>query len=108
MADNACTSIYDEKLDRVKEKGYMDAVVVCGSEGEVKNDPLSNNIFQYYGSTPLKMDQESVIQKSNVWTMIALQDGDNDDQLRQRVAWALSQIVVVTSKQRTSLFFCFP
>ena len=89
----------------MKEKGYMDAVVVCGSEGEVKNDPLSNNIFQYYGSTPLKMDQESVIQKSNVWTMIALQDGDNDDQLRQRVAWALSQIVVVTSKQINDLAY---
>jgi len=77
----------------------MDAVVVCGSEGEVKNDPLSNNVFQYFGSTPLKMDLESVLQKSSAWTMIALKAGNNDDQLRQRVAWALSQIIVVTSKQ---------
>ena len=77
----------------------MDAVVVCGSVGEVKNDPLVNNVFTLYGSTNLKMDQESVIQKTNAWTMIALKDGVNDDQLRQRVAWALSQIIVVTLRQ---------
>jgi hypothetical protein len=35
-------------------------------------------------------------QKSQVWNMIALQ---SEDQLRQRVAWALSQIIVVTEKQ---------
>ena len=59
--EHACTSTFgweDQKLDRVKGHGYMDAVVVCGSEGEVKNDPLSNNVFQYFGSTPLKMDLE--------------------------------------------------
>lgn len=36
------------------------------------------------------------LQKSNVWNMIAL---SAQDQLRQRMAWALSQILVVTPKQ---------
>ena len=35
-------------------------------------------------------------QKRNAWTMIAL---ESDDQLRQRMAWALSQIVVITPNQ---------
>jgi len=35
-------------------------------------------------------------QKRNAWTMIAL---DSNDQLRQRMAWALSQIVVITPNQ---------
>ena len=35
-------------------------------------------------------------QKRNAWAMIAL---DSDDQLRQRMAWALSQIVVITPNQ---------
>jgi uncharacterized protein (DUF1800 family) len=36
------------------------------------------------------------LQKSNVWNMIAL---SVQDQLRQRMAWALSQILVVSEKQ---------
>jgi len=36
------------------------------------------------------------LQKSNVWNMIAL---SAKDQLRQRMAWALSQILIVTSEQ---------
>lgn len=35
-------------------------------------------------------------QKVDVWNTIVLQ---SEDQLRQRMAWALSQILVVTSKQ---------
>ena len=35
--------------------------------------------------------------KKNVWAMIALEE--DNDQLRQRVAWALSQILVVTPNQ---------
>ena len=35
-------------------------------------------------------------QKKDIWSMIAL---ENDDQLRQRMAWALSQILVVTPNQ---------
>ena len=36
------------------------------------------------------------LQKSNAWNMITL---SAQDQLRQRMAWALSQILVVTPKQ---------
>jgi uncharacterized protein (DUF1800 family) len=36
------------------------------------------------------------LQKSNVWNMIAL---SAQDQLRQRMAWALSQILVITPHQ---------
>jgi uncharacterized protein (DUF1800 family) len=35
-------------------------------------------------------------QRRNVWAMIAL---DGNDQLRQRMAWALSQLIVVTPLQ---------
>lgn len=38
-------------------------------------------------------------QKSDVWNMIAL---ESSDQLRQRMAWALSQILVITSSQVNS------
>lgn len=72
------------------------AVVVCGSPNEVSNDPLVNNVFYNYWSTWLKDEDEYREQKKNVWNMIAL---EADDQLRQRVAWALSQTLVITPNQ---------
>ena len=40
-------------------------------------------------------------QKSHVWMMVVLQ---GSDQLRQRVAWALSQILVITPEQINAAF----
>ena len=93
---------------------------MCGSPGEVANDPQITNVFtsadnskymgsHYFMKLLLKMMIQIIFyyftavgfdypegQKSDVWNMIALQ---GDDQLRQRMAWALSQILVVTPKQ---------
>ena len=41
-APNACSSTY-------KKDNYGDAVVVCGSPGEVSNDPLAKNVFATLG-----------------------------------------------------------
>lgn len=72
--------------------------LVCGSNHEVANDPEGDPIFQLARATEVKNDGETEAQKRNVWSMIALSD-DTTDQLRQRVAWALSQILVITQNQ---------
>ena len=72
--------------------------LVCGSNHEVANDPEGDPIFQLARATEVKNDGETEAQKRNVWTMISLSDSTKD-QLRQRVAWALSQILVITQNQ---------
>lgn len=84
-APNSCSSAY--KKDR-----HGDYVLVCGSPNEVANDPLAQNTFAPLGDVRTPTPN----QKRNVWAAIALQ---SDDQLRQRVAWALSQILVITPNQ---------
>lgn len=73
--------------------------VVCGSPFEVANDPslggsaASNSTFDaatvYLRSTP---SRDLELQRRTVWIKAALED---TGQLRQRVAWALSQILVI-------------
>mmetsp|Transcript_6781 Transcript_6781/g.9027 ORF Transcript_6781/g.9027 Transcript_6781/m.9027 type:complete len:2086 (+) Transcript_6781:84-6341(+) len=69
-------------------------VVVCGSPGEISNNPYNDNTFSV--SVDEDWDVESSTwmetQKNSVWTMIAV---TSLDQLRQRMAFALSQILVV-------------
>ena len=79
---------------------------VCGSPGETSNDPGLGNRFHYsqnrqadvqfpkLSSSDARMN--SVNSKVAVWTMIAL---NAPDQLRQRMAFALAQIPVVTIAQ---------
>jgi hypothetical protein len=74
-------------------------VLVCGSPFEVAND-LSLGGSQGRGAYDSKNtdfsstnDDDFTKQKRIVWTQIAFAA---KDQLRQRVAWALSQILVVT------------
>ncbi len=86
---NACASSYEKE-------NAGDAVVICGSPGEVANGDIINNTFHYGETTNIKFGEEMQRQKKNVWNMIAL---SSEDQLRQRVAWALSQILVVTPNQ---------
>jgi cullin-associated NEDD8-dissociated protein 1 len=88
---------------------------VCGSPGEVASDPSKNHRYEMYrGLTraigvnnvwdqgreeryrPYRHDDRAA--KNIVWSSIAMHQ---DDQLRGRVAWALSQILV-TSEQTTS------
>jgi len=44
-ASNACSSTYNKDNNG-------DAVVVCGSPGEVANDPLAQNVFAPLGKFP--------------------------------------------------------
>jgi len=76
----------------------------CGSPGEIANDPSMGHQFPFYtrkGSDPDSFldnrygtKQNSRLAKSTVWVAKAL---TSDDQLRQRMAWALSQIIVLSA-----------
>ena len=83
-----CSSLYE------KESG--DAVVVCGSRNEVGNGVNRESIFNFAESAETKSNAQYANQKKNVWSMIAL---GSPDQLRQRVAWALSQILAISPSQ---------
>ena len=77
----------------------------CGSPGEVANDPLMGNLY-YFGKQRYKQVasygqqemlkpyrlRQNAIQKQMIHTMLALHA---PDQLRQRVAWALAQVLVI-------------
>jgi hypothetical protein len=66
-------------------------VVVCGSMGEVSNDPSFTEVFDVNSNEFTVSSSDSLNnQKSVVWTEVALY---GDDQLRQRMAWALAQII---------------
>ena len=86
---NTCM-VYNEAISTIK--GQEGGTVVCGSIGEVAPDPLNDD---YYDNLNYHLDvlNYRAIHK-RVWQQIAL---FSDDQLRQRVAWALSQIMVVPS-----------
>ncbi len=77
-----------------------EGVVVCGSRGEVANNlniPVEKaNRFKFFETASSVFFNGFGRQRENVWSMIAL---EAPDQLRQRVAWALSQILVVTPNQ---------
>ena len=84
-----------ESINYTDSKG----VIVCGSPFEVAND-LSLGGSQGRGAYDSDVPDFSTTdfvdfmkQKRIVWTEIAL---NAKDQLRQRVAWALSQILVVS------------
>jgi len=65
-------------------------VLVCGSPNESANDPSLG--YQFDVSTGQDTESGLERQREYVWTMVGL---NAEDQLRQRVAWALSQILVV-------------
>ena len=83
-----------------------DLTEICGSPGEVANDPELGNRFYYAqesnvdvqfptdNQADFKMDIHNL--KTAVWTGLAIKA---PDQLRQRVAFALSQILVVSVQQ---------
>merc|ERR1711862_536225 len=73
------------------KEGDNSKVLVCGSPGEISND-LSQP-FQFDANTGFEtISWTPGNNRKYVWLMIALK---SSDQLRQRVAWALSQILVV-------------
>eukprot|EP00408_Alexandrium_pacificum_P016694 CAMPEP_0171184308 /NCGR_PEP_ID=MMETSP0790-20130122/15723_1 /TAXON_ID=2925 /ORGANISM="Alexandrium catenella, Strain OF101" /LENGTH=1834 /DNA_ID=CAMNT_0011649303 /DNA_START=65 /DNA_END=5569 /DNA_ORIENTATION=+ len=80
--------------------------VSCGSPGEVASKPAAGHHFSLYrtsDSDSVDNDYDSryanrmsrTLSKSTVWTMKAL---EAQDQLRQRVAWAMSQIFVASTQ----------
>ena len=86
---NTCM-IYNEAISTIK--GRKGGAVVCGSIGEVAPDPLNDD---YYDNLNYHLDFMDYREShKRVWQQVAL---FSDDQLRQRVAWALSQIMVVPS-----------
>jgi cullin-associated NEDD8-dissociated protein 1 len=90
----------------VNEDGAFDCEVSCGSDGEVANDPseghqFASRITDDWTMSDVKYDNRHTDDipwetgKASTWVMQAL---SAKDQLRQRVAWGLSQIFVVSSQ----------
>ena len=67
-------------------------LLVCGSPGEVVNNPALGAGFDIKSTMPTTSNSIFERQRGVVWTMVVL---SAKDQLRQRMAWALSQIFVV-------------
>jgi len=66
-------------------------IVICGSMGEVSNDPTLTEVFDVRSNEHTTSSSDSYNnQKQVVWAEVALYSAD---QLRQRMAWALSQVV---------------
>jgi hypothetical protein len=84
---------------------YTDSkgILVCGSPNEVSNDltlggSQSRGAFDIFNRDYFTTESiDFVKQKRIVWTQVVL---SAKDQLRQRVAWALSQILVVSPGAR--------
>ena len=68
-----------------------EGILVCGSPGEVSNDRSIDSTFEFQTGNNLPVYPPGR-NRRDVWTMIAI---NARDQLRQRVAWALSQILVM-------------
>jgi len=88
-------------LGSAPEASVPGGIEACGSPNEVSQDPTYGYRYNYnaaifsesYAHWKLLDQAMSPGQsKTSVWTNIALY---RDDQLRQRVAWALSQILVI-------------
>ena len=77
----------------------------CGSEGEVANEPERDHFFKIWttafenGLDALYRDYQTGTGKKSVWLEIAVHGAD---QLRQRVAWALSQVIVTGEEGLTA------
>ena len=74
----------------------------CGSPGEEANEPSYGNVYEIYQSYEKLAYADRRLEwltahnvenaKAMAWTMVSLQAAD---QLRQRMAWSLSQLLVV-------------
>jgi hypothetical protein len=96
---NVCISSGNGKLDDIV--GSSEGTLVCGSEGEVAPDPSEDDYFEIQLSDPDTLDTavSQTSQRQTIWTHHAL---FAEDQLRQRMAWALSQIVVLVPSDVTN------
>jgi cullin-associated NEDD8-dissociated protein 1 len=71
-------------------------ILVCGSPNEVANDPELGYQFDVVQGQDTEWGLEH--QREYIWAMVGL---NAEDQLRQRVAWALAQILVVVPSGET-------
>ena len=82
-------------------------VIVCGSRGEVSNNPALPGTFDVRSNRQSSSSSDQLHnQKQVVWAEIAL---NGHDQLRQRMAWALAQVVTtvpggIDGKERTEIY----
>ena len=93
QSEGMAASLGADQLENVIGGGY--GTLVCGSEGEVSPDPLEEDYFEInlFDTDTLDTMVESRSQKQTIWTHLAL---TAEDQLRQKMAWALSQILVIS------------
>jgi len=85
------------------------AIDICGSEGEVANDPSLGHRYEFYaGSDDSAFDYRSyrgLVSGYNRWNGISMVLINlalkAQDQLRQRVSWALAQIWVIGTSGST-------
>ncbi len=106
FSEYACTKAVDwENYTREIKNPNKDPVIVCGSEGEIANDLTfgTANAFEinHSGGAQGKELNFNIwisfeLYKSTIWANHALYA---DDQLRQRVAWALYQIIPIGMPQ---------
>jgi cullin-associated NEDD8-dissociated protein 1 len=103
------TSLQSQALaDAFSSSGVSGYFKSCGSPGETANDPKLGNQVSFWTVydggfnkiTDLVYDKPyeekpGTSSKAQVWTMLAI---NAQDQLRQRTAWALSQIFAVGSE----------
>jgi cullin-associated NEDD8-dissociated protein 1 len=94
--------VQDESIARIvgaERRGGDASVEICGSPGEVANDPLLANTLQLVLATSDTNFEETFDSRAPqspidamVWQNVVFHA---EDQLRQRMAWALSQIFVI-------------
>ena len=84
----------------VKSRVGAGGFEACGSPGEVANDQKMGHRYFFpteeqdeYDWAPLRDSHDPVDGKVMVWTNVVMKA---EDQLRQRMAWALSQIFVLS------------
>ena len=89
QTESLANTLGANKLENVI--GNSNGVLVCGSQDEVEPDPLKDDYFDMglYDQDTLDAMYRPSSQRHTIWTHHALYA---NDQLRQRMAWALSQV----------------
>ena len=82
--------------DKTFPPNMENGTVVCGSRGEVAPDPTLDDYFDMTNSI-LDVQAQTKSPKNTVFAAAVLNTRPDSDQLRQRVAWALSKIVVISA-----------
>lgn len=97
MTDNILFDIFnDDNIAEIKLKSQLEqwrgGALVCGSQGEITSDKSKDDFFDYWN---WRLDSSGNFghQKKTVWTRRAL---EGDDQLCQRISFALSQIFAIS------------